>query len=206
MKIPKQQILEFLRGDVDAVELAYDQLPNVVDTHRDSDLLAKHGVDPLELQGQFDGAGQEDRSRGGQEMTEEASQGALASQAKETIQNKTEQLKSQTKSRLQEEIGNRSTQAGLQVRMVAQAIRQTGQELHKQGQEAQAGIIDQLAQRSDRVGTYLTDSDSDRIMQDVQALGRRAKEFGSERPWLVAAGALALGFVAPRVAKALSSG
>jgi hypothetical protein len=51
MEIPKEAILEFLRerGDSQQASEAERELPDQVDTERDSGLLARFGVDPQEL-------------------------------------------------------------------------------------------------------------------------------------------------------------
>jgi hypothetical protein len=51
MEIPKEAILEFLRerGDSQRASEAERELPDQVDTERDSGLLARFGVDPQEL-------------------------------------------------------------------------------------------------------------------------------------------------------------
>jgi hypothetical protein len=51
MEIPKDAILEFLRnrGDTDKAEEAERELPENVDTERDSGLLARFGINPDEL-------------------------------------------------------------------------------------------------------------------------------------------------------------
>ena len=57
MQIPKEQVLEFLRsrGDHDKAGQAEQELPDQVDTERDSGLLDKLGVDPKDLSGQLGG-------------------------------------------------------------------------------------------------------------------------------------------------------
>ena len=51
MEIPKDAILSFLRerGQSDQVAQAEQELPDQVDSERDSDLLGRFGVDPQEL-------------------------------------------------------------------------------------------------------------------------------------------------------------
>jgi hypothetical protein len=51
MQIPKEQILDFLReqGKGDQVGEADQQLPDQVDTDRDSGLLQKFGINPGDL-------------------------------------------------------------------------------------------------------------------------------------------------------------
>ena len=57
MQIPKDKILELLRsrGDDDKAGQADKELPDKVDTERDSGLLSKFGIDPSELLGKFGG-------------------------------------------------------------------------------------------------------------------------------------------------------
>ena len=57
MEIPKDKILELLRnrGDNDKADQADQELPDTVDTERDSGLLSKFGIDPSELVGKLGG-------------------------------------------------------------------------------------------------------------------------------------------------------
>lgn len=59
MKIDKSQILELLRsqGDHDKASTAEQELPDQVDTDRDSGLLSRLGLDPQELLGKLGGGG-----------------------------------------------------------------------------------------------------------------------------------------------------
>ena len=53
MNIDKSQIVELLksRGDDDKAQQAESELPDQVDTEKDSSLLSKFGVDPSDLLG-----------------------------------------------------------------------------------------------------------------------------------------------------------
>ncbi len=57
MQIPKDKIIEMIksRGDNDQADSAQSELPDNVDTEKDSGLLAKFGVDPKELAGGLGG-------------------------------------------------------------------------------------------------------------------------------------------------------
>ena len=57
---------------------------------------------------------------------------------------------------------------------------------------------EQAADRAERAGKWLHESDGDRILRDVE-------DFGRSNPWAVVAGGLALGFAASRLLKASSS-
>lgn len=53
MQIPKDQILEMIkgRGDTDQAAQAQTELPDQVDTDKDQGLLAKFGINPADLAG-----------------------------------------------------------------------------------------------------------------------------------------------------------
>ena len=57
MEIPKDKVLELLRsrGDDSKADQADKELPDQVDTERDSGLLDKFGIDPSELLSKFGG-------------------------------------------------------------------------------------------------------------------------------------------------------
>jgi hypothetical protein len=59
MNIDKQQILDLLRnqGDQDKAQQAEQELPDQVDTDRDSGLLEKFGLNPQDLLGKLGGGG-----------------------------------------------------------------------------------------------------------------------------------------------------
>jgi hypothetical protein len=117
----------------------------------------------------------------------------VASQA----QAKAQDVAGQAKGRMREQVDQRSTEAGERVSTTAHDVRSVGEELRKQGKDQPARLADQAADRAERLGRYLTESDSDRILRDVEELGRR-------QPWAVVAGGLALGFLGSRFLKASS--
>jgi hypothetical protein len=57
MEFSKETILEFLRGkgQDDKAQQAEQELPDTVDTDRDSGLLGRLGIDPQELMSKFGG-------------------------------------------------------------------------------------------------------------------------------------------------------
>ena len=59
MNIDKGQIMELLRsqGDHDKAQQADQELPDQVDTDRDSGLLSKFGIDPMDLVKKLSGGG-----------------------------------------------------------------------------------------------------------------------------------------------------
>jgi hypothetical protein len=119
--------------------------------------------------------------------------GEVAGQAQE----KAGEAVGQAKSKLRAQVDQRSTDAGERVSSTAADVRSVGEELRKQGKDQPARLADQAADRGERLGRYLSESDADRILRDVEDLGRR-------QPWAVVAGGLALGFLASRFLKASS--
>jgi len=103
----------------------------------------------------------------------------------------------QARGRISQEVDRRSTRAGEQVSSNASDARSVADELRKQGKDAPARYVEQAADRAERLGGYLQESDGDRILRDVEDFARR-------NPWAVAAGGLLVGFAASRMLKASS--
>jgi gas vesicle protein len=112
-------------------------------------------------------------------------------------QAKAQDVAGQAKGRVRDQVDQRSTEAGERVSTTAQDVRSVGEELRKQGKDQPARLADQAADRAERLGGYLQESDADRILRDIEELGRR-------QPWAVVAGGLALGFLGSRFLKASS--
>lgn len=102
------------------------------------------------------------------------------------------------RSRVREQMDERSTQAGEQVASSAQALRSTSEHLREDGQDSQARAAERAADQAERLGGYLKEADGERILGDLEAFGRR-------QPLAVAAIGVAAGFMASRFLKASSS-
>jgi hypothetical protein len=124
--------------------------------------------------------------------------GSSAEQAKEKAKEQAQQAAGQAKSTLRTQVDQRSTQAGERVGGAASDARSVAEQLRQQGKDQPAKLAEQAADRAERVGDYLKQSDADRILQDVEDFGRR-------QPWAVIAGGVALGLVASRFLKASST-
>jgi ElaB/YqjD/DUF883 family membrane-anchored ribosome-binding protein len=118
----------------------------------------------------------------------------VTGQAQEQVKEQAGQMKD----RAREQVDQRSTQAGGQVSAAAGDARSVAEELRKQGKDTPARYAEQVADRGERLGSYLQESDADRILRDVEDLARR-------QPWAAIAGGLAVGFMASRFLKASSS-
>jgi hypothetical protein len=120
--------------------------------------------------------------------------GSTAEQAKD----KAKQAAGQARVKAREQVDQRSTQAGEQVSTAAGDVRSVAEELRRQGKDTPAKYAEQAAERAERLGGYLKDSDGEAILRDVE-------NFARSKPWAVAAGGLALGFAASRLLKASSA-
>jgi hypothetical protein len=114
------------------------------------------------------------------------------------VQDKAQGALGQARSRLRDQVDQRSTQAGQQVQSTAQDMRSMAEQLRGQGKDTPARVAEQVADRAESFGSYLRDADGERLLRDVENVARR-------QPWLIAAGGLALGFAASRFLKASSS-
>jgi ElaB/YqjD/DUF883 family membrane-anchored ribosome-binding protein len=120
-----------------------------------------------------------------------------AKQVAGQAQEKAQDAHQEARKRLREQVDQRSTQAGDQIRGTAEDVRSVAMELRSQGKDTPARYAEQAADRVERAGDWLRDSDGDRILRDVEDFARR-------NPWAVVAGGLALGFAASRLLKASS--
>jgi hypothetical protein len=121
-----------------------------------------------------------------------------ATDVREQAQEKAQEAASKVSDTARSQIDQRSTELGERVGTTADDIRTVGQQLREQGKDQPAKLAAQTAKRVERVGEWLRDSDSDRLLSDVEDFGRR-------QPWALALGGLALGIAASRFLKASSA-
>jgi hypothetical protein len=126
-------------------------------------------------------------------QTQEKAQ-EVAGQAREQAR----QAAGQARARVREQVDQRSTQAGQRVSSDAGDLRSVGVQLRRQGKEGPAKVADHVADRTERVGQWLTRSDANAIVDDVEDFGRR-------NPWAIVAGGIVVGFAASRFLKASST-
>lgn len=125
---------------------------------------------------------------------EEQADGGLAGQVQERAQT----AAVQARARAREEVERRSMDVAGKASTAAEDLRDVAAHLRSQGKDAPALVAEQAAERFSRVGDYLQTSDSEQVLNDVEAFGRR-------RPWAVIAGGAAVGLVASRFLKASST-
>jgi hypothetical protein len=131
------------------------------------------------------------------QITDSPGESSTTDQAKEKAQAAAGQAKEKAGTQLRSQVDQRSTDAGHRVGGVASDVRAVSESLREQGKDQPAKLAEQAADRAERLGSYLKDSDADRILGDVEDFGRR-------QPWAVIAGGVAVGLVASRFLKASS--
>jgi hypothetical protein len=137
---------------------------------------------------------------GGSTGTEQV-QGTAREQAeelKDTVRESSTQLNTTARDWMKQEADQRTSAIASQARTIAGAMRQTSSRLDDEGQPQAARVTETVAERVDRVASYLEETDGERLMSDVQDLARR-------NPWAFAAAGLVAGFAASRFMKASRS-
>ena len=114
------------------------------------------------------------------------------------VQEKAQEVKGEARERASTQLDQRTTDAGEQMRTVADALRRTGGNLREEGQDQPAKVVQGLADRVERLGGYLTETSGDGLMRDVEDFGRR-------RPWAIAGIGAVLGLAGSRFLKASSA-
>jgi hypothetical protein len=137
------------------------------------------------------GAGAEQGGGTGGDVKQQA--GEVAGQVKEQAV----QLKDKVAETATSKLDDQKTQATAGLGNVSDAIRQTGQQLRSNDQEAIAQYIDRAAEQLDQFTGYLRSRDMRQIVGDVEAFARR-------EPALFLGGAFVLGLLGARFLKSSS--
>lgn len=106
-----------------------------------------------------------------------------------------DEIKQNAKGVVIDQIDRRTTQVGNVVGGHVENLRDMSSSLRNQGQDATARLVDMAADRLNSVSTYLTQTDGDRIVHDIETVART-------QPMITAAAGLILGLTAARVLKA----
>jgi hypothetical protein len=134
-------------------------------------------------------------SQGGTQVTEQAKQQSqqLAQQARQQASDLANRGTEQAKGQL----ANQKHEASQRMVPVQTALRESAQQLRKQGQGSVGNYADQVADQVERFSTYLRETEVDEILDEVRDFARR-------RPALFLGGAAAVGFFATRFLKSTS--
>lgn len=115
----------------------------------------------------------------------------LKTQARQTAH----EVSGKAKGLLRKQIDQRLGAFGDQLKGAADQIRSAGDHLRTQGSDTAANFADGLAERTERVASYLQSTDPERLMDDVENFARR-------QPWVIAGAGVLLGLAASRTLKA----
>src|SRR5688500_1050000 len=113
------------------------------------------------------------------------------------VQQKAVEVKGQAGERVRKELDGRSTEDGEPSGVTTKAMRGTGNQLRSEGKETPAKLVTAVADRAERLGSYMTEANADRMLRDVENFARR-------QPVLFAVGGATIGFLAARFMKASS--
>ncbi len=129
------------------------------------------------------------------EVTQQAKQQGqqLASQARQQAGELATRGGEQVKSQL----ANQKHEAAQRLTPIQTALRETAQQLRKQGQGPVAGYADKTSDGVERVSGYLRETDVDEMVEETRGFAR-------SRPAFFLGGALALGFLGARFLKSSS--
>lgn len=119
-----------------------------------------------------------------------AATGEMAAKAKQVVDETMSEAKDQVRSTL----GEQKARAADQLTGVAEALRQTSQELHNHERSNIAQYADAAADQVERFSSYLKDRDFTDLWDDIQTVAHR-------QPEVFVAGALAAGFLIGRFFK-----
>jgi hypothetical protein len=130
--------------------------------------------------------------------------GQTAEQAKQQTQQLAQQARLQAgelanrgSEQVKSQLANQMHEASQRLTPVQTALRETGQQLRKQGQGSVGQYADKAADQVERFSGYLRETEVDEILDE-------ARGFARQRPALFLGSAVALGFLATRFLKSSS--
>jgi ElaB/YqjD/DUF883 family membrane-anchored ribosome-binding protein len=119
-------------------------------------------------------------------------------QAQEKVQEAVQHASGTAMEAVRQQVETRAGQAGTELRAVGQAMRRSGHSLHADGNDAAAKAVDVVTDRIESLAGYLGSTSGERMLEDVEAFGRR-------QPWVMIGAGVTVGFLASRFLKASSN-
>jgi len=126
----------------------------------------------------------------------------VVSTVRDTAQEQAGEVVEKGRGMLRSQVDSRSTQVGQQAQSLADTLRQTAGQIRESGDQQKAryaDLADQGAQKLERTGRYLTETDADELLARVEDVAR-------QQPWFIAGAGLLMGIAAARFMKASSTG
>jgi hypothetical protein len=100
--------------------------------------------------------------------------------------------------RAREQVEQRASDVGARANSTADDLRVVAEHLRAEGKDGPAHLAEAAAEHVARAGEYLQGTDGERLIRDLEELGRR-------RPWAAVIGGAAVGLAASRMLKASST-
>jgi len=129
--------------------------------------------------------------------TSERSVGDQMHEASDVVSSKAGEVADRGRGMVAEQVGTRSAQASEQIGWAAQTMRRAADEARAEGNAGHARLAEEVADRGERVSSYLQDIEPEQLLNDVEDFARR-------QPWVVAGAGLFIGFAIARSLKASS--
>ncbi len=120
-----------------------------------------------------------------------------AAQAKDMVSQQATQAKERGRGLVEEQVDQRAQQLAQQLDTASSAFRRAAEQARTEGNQSQARMADQIADRAGRMGSHLQQTDGRRLLEE-------AEDFARERPWLLAGAGAVIGFALARALKASS--
>jgi ElaB/YqjD/DUF883 family membrane-anchored ribosome-binding protein len=120
-----------------------------------------------------------------------------AAQAKDMVSQQATQAKERGRGLVEEQLDQRAQQLGQQLDTASSAFRRAAEQARTEGNQSQARMADQIADRAEGIGNHLLQTDGRRLLEEAEDVARR-------RPWLVAGVGAMIGFALARALKASS--
>jgi gas vesicle protein len=129
-------------------------------------LVLRRRVTNLRKKGATVAIGQDIGAPNGGSATEQAQQ--KVQDAGRQAQQQAQHAAGQARNRIREQVDQRSTDAGEQISSQASDLRTVADQLREQGKDKPAQLAERAAQYTGRVGSYLKETESDRILSDAE--------------------------------------
>jgi hypothetical protein len=107
--------------------------------------------------------------------------------------------------RVRVEVDARSSRAAVELKALANAMRASASSLREQGHGDQAGVVENVAARADRLAARLASASTDDLVEDAKRLSQEVVAFARREPVLVIAGAFTIGLLIPKVLDAVGT-
>lgn len=117
--------------------------------------------------------------------------------AKDVVSAQATEVTEHGRGMLREQLSQRSTQLGGQVGALSRTLRRVAEQSRTEGNDQQARLAEQAADRGERLSAYLTRADGQQMLAETEDFARR-------QPWVIAGAGLAAGLVLARALKASS--